>query len=348
MPPTLREIAEYAGVSIQTVSRVARGVGQVSPEVRERVTAAIELFNYRPSHFGQALVTQRHAALGIVFPGLGGPYYSEVIQGFESEAVAARLSVLILGTHRLRESRDLAEQMADRVDGIAIMGGTVGSDILHDLVERGSPVVQLTGTPVPGIPTVRTENAAAAENLTLHLIRDHDYDRLAFIGNPTGAPDTTARWDGFRAAHRHAGLRVPRQPVRVGLEQSDGIVAANTLLDSSRPPRAIVCANDETAMGALVAVLGRGKRIPEDVAITGFDGIPAAALTSPGLTTVHQPMRELGAQTARTLRSRIDNKCDLSLDVVLPTELVLRASCGCDDAEMMPLAHGTSSARRGR
>lgn len=326
---TAREIADRIGVSVATVSRVARGVGQVSPEMREKVVRAIEQYGYRPSHLGQALADRRHAALGVLFPGLAGPYFSAVIEGFETEAVKAHMSVLILGTHLLRDSEELAVKMADRVDGIAVMGASVSAEVFDALIRHGVPLVQFASLPLAGVPTVRTENTDSVRRLTLHLIRDHGYTRLAFVGGPGESPDVSSRWNGFRAAHRDAGLRIPARPVGVGFEQHHGVIAAKRLLKRAAPPRAIVCANDEMAVGVLVTVLSQGLRVPDDIAVTGFDDIPMANITTPALTTVRQQMRELGAATVRTLQQRIDSNCDPDFDLVLPTELVLRGSCGC-------------------
>ncbi|MBO0882759.1 MAG: LacI family DNA-binding transcriptional regulator, partial [Mycobacterium sp.] len=198
---TIQEIADHVGVSIATVSRVARGFDQISPATREKVLAAISELGYRPNHLGRALVERRHAAVGIVFPGLAGPYYSEVIQGFQEDAAAAWLSVLILGTHLLRESADLVLSMADRVDGLAITGGTVPDQVLDTLTARGVPIVQMAGMPRRGVPTVRSQNVSSMEQLTTHLISKHGYENLAFVGNPTGSPDVSERWEGFCQAH---------------------------------------------------------------------------------------------------------------------------------------------------
>ncbi len=326
---TLEEVAAHAGVSTATVSRVARGVGQVSARTRERVVAAIAELGFRPSHFGRALVERRHNAIGVVLPGLSGPYHSAVIAGFEEEAVASRLSVLILGTHLLRESHDLVLDMADRVDGIAVLGGSVPDRVVNALTTRGCPVVQLAGTQRPGVVTVRTESVEAVRALTTHLLTGHGYDRLAFVGSPGGSPDGQARWEGFQAAHRDAGRPVPEAPVRVGHDQSGGLLAADILFDQGPRPRGVVCVNDETALGVLVAALGRRISVPGEVAITGFDDLPTAALTAPGLTTIRQPMRELGARCVRALCEIIRNGTDTGADEVLPTSLVLRSSCGC-------------------
>lgn len=326
---TVHKVAERAGVSIATVSRVARGIGQVSPETRERVQAAIAELGYRPSHLGVALVARRHDALGLVFPGLSGPYFSEVINGFESQTVAARQAVLILGTHMLGHGDEQVLEMATRVDGIAIFGGTVADSIVHGLLSAGIPTVLMAGHPISGAPVVRAENYRSALALNLHLIRDHGYHHLAFIGDTTNSPDVGDRWRGFVDAHRMTGLDLPGEPIRTGIDQAGGLVATRQLLDLSEPPRAIVCANDEIALGAYSVAQARGIQIPDHLAITGWDDISMASLVSPPLSTIRQPMRDLGARTAQLLLSRIRGEELDETDIVLPTKVVIRASCGC-------------------
>ena len=140
---TVREAAQHAGVSIATVSRVVRGVGQIAPETRQRVLAAVEELGYRPCHLGRALSERRHHALGIVFPGFSGPYYSEVIHGFEDEALAAHQRPT--RTHHLRHSGDLVMEMAARVDGLAVCGGTLDAAMFHRLLAERVPTVILGG-----------------------------------------------------------------------------------------------------------------------------------------------------------------------------------------------------------
>jgi LacI family transcriptional regulator len=344
---TVREVADRAGVSIATVSRVVRGVGQIAPQTRLRVLAAVEELGYRPSHLGRALVERRHAALGIILPGLSGPYYSEVIAGFETEAVAARQSVLILGTHLLKSSEELVHDLAARVDGLAVFGGTVADKTVRRLAAEGVPTTLLAGHRIDGVPAVHAENVESAIALTLHLLRDHGYDRLAFVGDPTGSPDVTDRWHGFLEAHRRAGIVPPPEPIRVGFAQQDGLRAVAALIDAGQAPRALVCANDETALGAYQAAAARGLRIPHDLAITGWDDIPMAGLVSPPLTTVRQPMRELGARTARDLLARIQGDTGGAPDILLPTQLVIRSSCSCpaDRVSTFP-NHSRHSGRR--
>ncbi len=306
---TVREMARLAGVSVATVSRVCNGTGQVSEELRCRVLASIRAYGYRPDHRGQALAARRHNAIGLVFPGLGGPYFGELIQGFESEAVQASASVHILCTHLRGDSDVQVAEMAHRVDGLAVMGGTVSDAALLALAGR-LPVVTLAGTGPGGIPAIRAENRIAMHTLTTHLLAGHGFTDLVFVGDPERSPDVAERWHGFRAAHRDRGRTVRRRPV----------------------PQAVVCANDETALGMLVGMLGAGVRVPDDIAITGFDDVPMAAVVSPGLTTIRQPIRELGAETARQLLNANANAAPDAAPPpgrVLPTDMVVRESCGC-------------------
>lgn len=326
---TVREIARLAGVSVATVSRVSNGIGQVSEETRRRVLNAIEAHGYRPDHLGRALAAGRHGAVGLVFPGLAGPYFAELIQGFELEAMQSA-AVHILCTHLREDSDAQVIEMARRVDGITVLGGTVSDQAVRRLAKL-VPVVMLAGLgPDSSVPSVRAENMASMAELTRHLLVHHGLRDLAFVGNPAGSPDVSERWDGFRAAHRELAMTPPPAPVEVGLQQSDGVLAADQLLGRDTPPRGIVCANDETALGVLVGALGRGLRVPQDVVITGFDDVSMSALVSPPLTTVRQPIRELAAEAARQLlRAAVDPDGEPPESVLLPTELVVRGSCGC-------------------
>ncbi|ASW54974.1 LacI family DNA-binding transcriptional regulator [Plantactinospora sp. KBS50] len=363
---TVREIARLAGVSVATVSRVSNGTGQVSPEMRRRVLEAIEKHGYRPDHLGRALAARRHGALGLVFPGLSGPYFTELIQGFESEAMPSRSSVHILCTHLREDSDAQVLEMGRRVDGVAVVGGTISDGALGRLAQQ-TPVVVIAGEGPGDVPSVRAENTASMAALTRHLLVDHQLRDLVFVGNPAGSPDVTRRWTGFLDAHRSLGLAPPAAPVPVGLQQADGVLAAERLFrpgtgtgtgtgsgsgagagaaggaaeSGAAParPGGVVCANDETALGVLVGALGRGLRVPQDLVITGFDDAPMAGLVTPGLTTVRQPVRELAAEAARVLlAAAAEPGAPPAPDLLLTTELVLRHSCGCpaDQATSTP------------
>ncbi|MGN6033068.1 MAG: LacI family DNA-binding transcriptional regulator [Thermomicrobiales bacterium] len=331
--PTLHDVAEQAGVSIATVSRVARGIGDIAPGTRERVLAAIAEMGYRPNHLGRALVQRRHETLGIVFPGLRGPYYAEVIHGFEVEAVGTANSVLILGTELIPHATEQAIALADRADGVAIMGGSAVDDgEIARLARRGVPIVLLARDSLPGCPAIRVDNRQATRELTSHLLGEHGYRSLCFVGSIDGAPDAAERWLGFLDAHRDHGVSPPEAPIPVGLEEWAGAIAGHSILSQPLLPDAIVAANDEIAFGIASAAASRGIRIPEDLSLTGWDDIPLARVMTPSLTTVRQPMRELGAEAARALIALIDGQEIAYEDRILPTTVIYRASCGCRPA----------------
>jgi LacI family transcriptional regulator len=326
--PTIYEVAERAGVSIATVSRVQRNAALVAGPTRDRVTRVIEELEYRPSTLGRRLARGSHEATGIVFPDLSGPYYSAVILGYEEASAAEGRSVLILGTHRRPGAVDQVFDLADRVDGMVIMGRTVDDAVIKELHRRGVPVVLLAREAVVGADSVRVDNKSAATALVTHLI-EHGHRSIVFVGDPGASADAGERWAGFLAAHAAAGLEPTHGPVPCAFREADGRNAGEAVLDGSPRPTALVGANDEIAMGLLEAARDAGLRVPQEVAITGWDDIPAARHLSQPLTTVRQPMHQIGRRAAALLHDRIGGSRRQPRHDVLPTELVVRASCGC-------------------
>jgi len=328
--PTIYEVARHAGVSIATVSRVNRGDGPVAATTRERVTRSIEQLDYRPHPSARSLAASRHDARGIVFPDLSGPYYSAVIHGFEDEAVQARQSVLILGTHGRASADDLVQDLAARVDGLVVMGRTVSDRIVARLARQGLPIVLLARPTVSGIDSVRSESRTAATALVQHLF-SHGRDDLLFVGDPDSSPDASERWAGFVDAHP-AVDRAELQPLISAFTEAAGHAAVRELLGGTgrtQAPAGLVCANDEIAIGAIRAAREAGFDVPGRLVVTGWDDIPVASVVAPALTTVRQPMRELGARAAALLDERISGARTEPRHVLLPTSLVIRASCGC-------------------
>jgi LacI family transcriptional regulator len=333
---TIYHVARHAGVSIATVSRVQRGDGPVADKTRAKVAHSIKTLGYRPSPNARSLAANRHEASGIVFPDLSGPYYSEVIYGFEREAFEARQSVLILGTHARDGADDLVLDLAGRVDGLVIMGRTVPDRLVAQLGQMKMPVVVLARPAVDGADTVRAENHDSAIELVNHMF-GHGLGDLLFVGDPDASPDVAERWAGFLDAHRRTGRPRPASPLVSDLTEGGGRTAVrarvSTGLKGGTLPAGLVCANDEIALGALRAAHELGIQVPGQLAITGWDDIPVAALVSPTLTTIRQPMRELGSTAAVLLAERISAGRREPRHVLLPTSLVLRASCGCQAIE---------------
>ena len=162
------------------------------------------------------------------------------------------------------------------------------------------------------------------------MIEVHGHTDLAFLAGPPDSPDSGERFEGFCEALRQAGLPAPGEPAASGgFTEAGGQQAVTAMLAAGRPPRAIVCGNDEMAIGALIALRGGRLRVPADVAVTGFDDIAAAHHVQPGLTTVRQPMRELGEQSVRMLLGRLADPAAPRQSLTLPTRTVIRRSCGC-------------------
>ncbi|MGH9213703.1 MAG: LacI family DNA-binding transcriptional regulator [Acidimicrobiales bacterium] len=326
--PNVYEVAQRAGVSIATVSRVLHGSAPVAAETRQRVLQAADELRWRPSRLARAFIQQTHDAVGIVFPDISGPYYSQVIRGFEEQAVERKCAVLILGTHGRHHADELVYDLADRVDGLLVMGRTVSDEIVQAIDRPTMPVVLLARPPVGDIPAVRAANTGSAEAVTRHLL-EHGRRHLVFLGDPDLSADVRERWSGFRRALRRAGVPdVDDALVSCGgFDVDHGHKAGLGLLRRTEPLDAVVCANDEVASGVYLAAAGSGVRVPDDVAVTGWDDTAIATHLEPSLTTVRQPMQQLGVRAAGLLFDRVEGHPAAS--TVLRTSLVVRESCGC-------------------
>jgi LacI family transcriptional regulator len=326
MPATIYDVARRAGVSIATVSRVLRQSAPVQDATRRRVEDAVDALGFVPSRLGVSLAERRHAANGVVFPDLSGPYFAEVVLGYEEVTSRLGRSVLILSTREQDDAEAAVRDLASRVDGLALFDGTVGEDVVGSIVAGGVPVVLLARPELAGADVVATENTASAERLAEHLLA-HGHRRLAFLGDPGHSFDVQERFAGVAGVLARHGLPPPT-PVPCSSAEASARAAAAALLGSGDRPDAIVCGNDERALAALLAAEDLGLAVPGDVAVTGWDDILAARHARPALTTVRQPMRELGAWAARALDERIRGQRAAPAKEQLPTRLVVRASCG--------------------
>lgn len=342
---TIYAVAERAGVSIATVSRALRGSDLVTPATKERVQQAARELKFRPSRTARSLAEGRNAANGIVFPDLSGPYYAEVVLGYEEAAAELGRSVLILATRGRDNVEYQVGDLAGRVDGLVVMGQTIDDAAVRELAVTGLPIVLLARPRLDDLATVAAENRLAAKQLTEHLIA-HGHRRFAFLGDPDASYDVAERWNGIRETLTSSGIEPPKDPIRCGFDETEGEAAAETALQAKTSPDVLVCANDEVALGALLVAERRGIAVPEELAVTGWDDIMAARHVRPALTTMRQPMRELGAHAARALDAQIEGGSAPRLDV-LPTALTVRSSCGphLEEDTHAPQAPRSGSAR---
>jgi LacI family transcriptional regulator len=341
---TIYEVAKRSGVSTATVSRVmAEGTG-FSAATRDRVRATAADLGWFPNGPARGLASRRTGIVGLIFPDLGGSgeaeeesplYVDQVIRGAERAATAAGNAVLIAAT-QTESGRKLAMSIASKVDGLVVLARSLPDEDIVT-ISRTVPVVLLAGRlAVASSDRVMADNRGGSGAITEHLIAVHRVTDLAFLAGPEGSPDSDERFAGFRDALRAASLPVPRRPAASGgFTESGGEQAIGRLLAGGARPEAIVCGNDEMALGALTALRAARLRVPGDVAVTGFDDIAAARHVRPALSTVRQPMRALGERSVGLLLDRIaqsplrDRPGQHHQVAVLPVEPVIRGSCGC-------------------
>ncbi|MFE3387034.1 LacI family DNA-binding transcriptional regulator [Streptomyces anulatus] len=352
--PTVYDVAERSGVSIATVSRVYRNPDSVRAQTREKVMEAARELGYVPSGSARGLASRTTGVLGLCFPDYADPdaetaaaasdadddqavmlYSDQIIRGMERAARRHGYALLIAASLD-GGPESLVAKVAGRVDGFAVLAQTVPTEDL-EVISRRLPVVMLAGPrEIDHLDHIVVANAEGERELTRHLIEDHGLRRLAFIGGEENSPDAQARFRGFQAGCRDAGLPVPSRPeLRAGMmTQAEGALAADALLDRSEGtgverPEAMLFANDQMAVGALQALERRGVRVPDDIAVTGFDGIPLSRIVRPPLTTVRQPIRRLGEEAVELLVQRLADPGRAPVSLELPVSVTHRASCGC-------------------
>jgi LacI family transcriptional regulator len=330
-PTTIYSVAQHAGVSIATVSRVLQGTTATSAEIRAKVLAAVDELEYVPSQSARSLAVKRHEAHGLVVPDLTGPYYSELLMGYESAAAQFGQSVIIVVTHQREDPERAVRDLSSRVDGLVVANSTITDDAATALGRR-TPVVLLARPSVAGCDAVSAENAQNARALTEHLLA-HGRSRLFFVGDPDGSPDVHERYLGFNAALNKSDTTAVGPAIRVAFHERSGGEVAAQVAASVNGPDALVCANDELALATMKALQRIGVRVPEDIAIVGWDDVMTARYVSPGLTTVRQPLYDLGRVAAKRLHERITGGPTAAEPLILPTELILRSSCGCPETD---------------
>lgn len=335
---TIYEVAQRSGVSTATVSRVMGSGNGFSEATRERVLAAAAELGWVPSGPARGLASRRAGIIGLLFPDLAASgeaeeesplFVDQVIRGAERAATAAGDAVLIAAT-RGSSGRELAYSVASKVDGLVVMARSLSNADVRTLA-RSVPIVVLASRSARhGLDLVRADNRGGARELVAHLVGEHGYTDLAFIGGPARSPDSVERFAGFREALAAGGLAAPAAPDGDGgFTEAGGVRATRALLAAGRRPRVVVYGNDEMAIGGLGVLRAAGLRVPADIAVVGFDDIASARHVQPQLTTVRQPMRALGEHAASILLDRISAPGAARRAVVLPTHLVVRRSCGC-------------------
>lgn len=334
---TIRDLAKRAGVSVATVSRVLNNYPDVSEETKERVNALVRELNYRPSAAARSLVTRRSNVIGVFFlqdhmqAMLLHPFFQEVIVGFKRAVGTAGFDLLFF-TNQSPGQEDFTYTRRCRhhnVDGVVLMGVSRHDPGMVELANSGIPCMCID-VDILGKRTgyVISDNRGGARTAVRHLV-SLGHKRIGLINGSTATPVGHDRFLGYREALDEARLPyVANYVMEDDFTWEHGYASMRKLLALAAPPTAVFAAADHTAMGAIKAIQEQGLRVPDDIALIGFDDIQIASMVHPALSTIRQQKEDLGRIAGEALVHMIHDPEAIPPVVTLPTELVIRESCG--------------------
>ena len=327
---TLDDVALAAGVSTATVSRVINNLPGMADTTRQRVRDAIERLNYTPNFAGRLLATQRTHTIGLIIRDITNPYYPAVVRGVEAAARDHGFSVLLHDTanNKQREAQALQLLRERQVDGLVVCSTRLDTSRLTQAAREKMPLVFINCQPAPGtIGSVETDHEAGMRAAVEHLVK-LGHRHIAYLGAPRTAQVQERRLKAFRDAAGALGVRtleIKQQASIAGGEAGTREILCTC--DPNARPTALITYNDLMAAGAMLASRAWGLRVPEDLSLIGHDDIPMAALLSPALTTVRQPMQELGSRAFAMLARHLQGIVAASPTIVsLRPQLIVRAS----------------------
>lgn len=328
---TMSDVARLAGVGTMTVSRVLNGSARVLPETAKRVLTAIDRLNYRPNELARAFRGHRSRSIGLIIPYLYDPFFANCAHAVTSVAKENGHSVIITTSNDDADTEySEVEQMLQRhVDGLVVIPAGFRPSRLTRALLGKTPMVAFD-RPIsdPSVDTVLVQNIAGARRVVEHLI-EHGHKRITFIGLSRKLFTINSRFLGYRRAMQFAGLQ---EDFLFGCySQEDTFKAIKARMREPKPPTALFTSNNLVTRYVLASLLNLGVKLPNDLALAGFDDFDLADLTSPPLTVVRQPAQEMGRVATSLLFERIASGelPQAATKVVLPVEVVIRRSCGC-------------------
>jgi LacI family transcriptional regulator len=337
MGATLHDVCKKTGLSTATVSRVINNSPLVTKRTRARVVRAIKALGYHPSGAARTLSRKRSNMIAVIFPEIASGFYTEVLRGIDEIASEHNFHLTTAFAHGQRDEQTLALQALHEqwVAGLLILNlfeVSLPAEAVKLAVEQHVPVVSID-RPVraSNVISISMDNIAGAAATMNHLFA-HGYRDIGIIRGPRGNYDADQRWLGCQQAAEQAGVVLSEERVWTGtFVEGSGRLAMERWLDAGRPlPKAIFACNDAMAIGALGILRERGRKVPEDVALVGFDDVDSARHL--GLTTVRVPMRAMGRAAAEVAIKQILGG-EIQHQHVLATQLVVRRSCGCDSTK---------------
>ncbi|MEX0720745.1 MAG: LacI family DNA-binding transcriptional regulator [Balneolaceae bacterium] len=337
---SIKIIAEAAGVSTATVSRVLNGSDKVKENTAEHVMKFVEKMNYRPNHVARRMKvkTSDSLVIGLIITDIGNPFFSNVAKGIEDVAFQNKHIMMICNTNEDSEKEKffLNSMLSEKVSGVIVVPSTGNADFLEKLVNEGFPMVMVDRKPKNlNIDSVSLNNEAGGYLATKRLI-DNGHERIAIICGIEGLSNTEDRLQGYKNALNDAGIPVFKELIVHGnYIESGGRNAMKELLSLAVPPTAIFSTNNLMTLGCIKELYERKVSIPDEMALIGFDDSTWAEALIPPLTTVKQPGHELGVNAAELLIKKLNNGSSSTMDIVLNPELVIRESCGTKIKEIV-------------
>ncbi|MCL6712535.1 LacI family DNA-binding transcriptional regulator [Pseudoxanthomonas sp. z9] len=326
---TIYDIAKHVGVSAGTVSRALSRPEKVLPATRTRIEQAAAALGYVPNTVARTLKTQRSSKILVTVPDIANPFFAQILQGAEEAAQAADYAVLLGDTQHQPDREERYAQMLPRneADGLIVLGHRLPPTAQEIVRQLGATAPVVNGSefdPALGIPSVHIDNAAAARTAMEHLY-GLGHERIAVIGGPPDNPLHQQRLEGARVAARARGRLRQLTIVPGDFSVESGYAAAKQLLGQAAAPTAAFCFSDQMALGMLAACRDLGVRVPEDFSIVGFDDLASSRYLNPPLTTISQPMREIGMRAVKLLLAIIEG-VDVPHQQTLDFSLMLRGS----------------------
>ena len=329
--PTIYDVARLAGVSPSTVSRMLNGKGQFAPATRTAIEQAVEQLRYRPNTIARSLRTKSTQTIAFLLPYMPDPFFVSLIGGIQQHALNHDYAILLCVTEGdpEREERYLHLLQAKQVDGALIDGPVLPATRVARFVEDGFPIVCVDrDVDLPSVPLVQVDNRLGARRATEHLL-SLGHQRIAHVSGSElqRLRHSRERLAGYREALAAAGVREDPRLVATGdYTEEGGRGATRALLDAGAEFSAVFAANDLSAIGAMRALAERGRRVPKDVSVVGFDDVHISAFINPPLTTVHQPAAEIAQRATELLIALIHGREVAERRHVLEPRLVVRAS----------------------
>ena len=329
---TIQDVADAVGISTATVSRALSRPDVVSDATRKKVLAAVKRLGYAPNSAAKILRTTRTGKIIVTVPDISNPFFAKVIRGVEEAAQKAGYAVLLGDTRNRIESEEQYGDMLSRreADGVIFLGHRLPDNLAKVVAAKKGRAPIVNGceyAPGMGVSSVHINNGAAAGD-AVGLLHDLGHRRIGVITGPLASPLSRDRLDGARRMARARGIASGLQIAGGDFSIESGERAATQILEGGRGVTALFCFSDDMAIGALAAIQTLGLNCPRDVSVIGFDDIATARYTNPALTTIRQPMEQLGAGTVKLLLDILRGAITRPTIETLPYELVVRESTG--------------------